>query len=147
MSQKLFLEVKKPEIKETKDTLIILKLKSSYWGPFSGLKSQDLIKTSRTFSDVIFCPRSFCEISTLLLTDTTQDFAKNCGLLWIYELKLHSEFNWPFIGVKSNAAKTSKIANITIDENNQLLNQILAYSNVEYSDFSFMMFDIQFASD
>ena len=51
--------MKKPEIKETKGTLIIPKLKSSYWGPFSGLKSQDLIKTSRTFSGVIFCPRSF----------------------------------------------------------------------------------------
>ena len=54
--------MKKPEIKETKGTLIIPKLKSSYWGPFSGLKSQNLIKTSRTFSGVIFCPRSFINI-------------------------------------------------------------------------------------
>ena len=59
MSQNLFLEVKKPEIKETKGTFFIQKLKSSYWGPFSGLKTQDLIKTSRIFSGVIFCRRSF----------------------------------------------------------------------------------------
>ena len=59
LSQNLFLEVKKPEIKETKGTLIIQKLKSSYWGPFSGLKTQDLVKTSRIFSGVIFCRRSF----------------------------------------------------------------------------------------
>ena len=59
MSQNLFLEVKKPEIKETKGTIIIQKLKSSYWGPFSGLKTQDLVKTSRIFSGVIFCRRSF----------------------------------------------------------------------------------------
>ena len=59
MSQNLFLEVKKPEIKETKGTFIIQKLKSSYWGPFSGLKTQDLVKTSRIFSGVIFCRRSF----------------------------------------------------------------------------------------
>jgi hypothetical protein len=56
------LEVKKPEIKETKGTSIIQKLKSSYWGPFSGLKTQDLVKTSRIFSGVIFCRRSFCEL-------------------------------------------------------------------------------------
>ena len=60
LSQNLFLEVKKPEIKETKGTFIIQKLKSSYWGSFSGLKTQDLIKTSRIFTGVIFCPRSFC---------------------------------------------------------------------------------------
>ena len=59
LSQNLFLEVKKPEIKETKGTYIIQKLKSSYWGPFSGLKTQDLIKASRIFSGVIFCRRSF----------------------------------------------------------------------------------------
>ena len=68
MSQNLFLEVKKPEIKETKGTFIIPKLKSSYWGPFSGLKSQDLIKISRTFPCGLFCPRSFFEIFTLLLS-------------------------------------------------------------------------------
>ena len=51
--------MKKPEIKETKGTFIFPKLKSSYWGPFSGLKSQDLIKASRTFTGVIFCPSSF----------------------------------------------------------------------------------------
>ena len=49
--------MKKPEIKETKGTFIIPKLKSSYWGPFSGLKTQDLIKTSPIFSGVIFCRR------------------------------------------------------------------------------------------
>ena len=65
LRQNLFLEVKKPEIKETKGTFIIPKLKSSYWGPFSGLKSQDLIKTSRTFTGVIFCPRSFYIFSSL----------------------------------------------------------------------------------
>ena len=46
----LFLEVKKPEIKETKGTIISPTFKSGYWGPLSGLKSQDLIKTSRTFT-------------------------------------------------------------------------------------------------
>ena len=65
LSQNLFLEVKKPEIKETKGTFIIQKLKSSYWGPFSGLKTQDLVKTSRIFSGVIFCCRSFCANSYL----------------------------------------------------------------------------------
>ena len=54
--------MKKSEIKETKGTIIIPKLKSSYWGPFLGLKSQDLVKTSRTFTGVIFCPRSFCAL-------------------------------------------------------------------------------------
>ena len=68
LRQNLFLEVKKPEIKETKGTFIIPKLKSSYWGPFSGLKSQNLIKISWTFPYGLFCPRSFC------------------GLLRIYEL-------------------------------------------------------------
>ena len=63
MSQNLFLEVKKPEIKETKGTFIILTFKSSYWGPFSGLKSQDLIKTSRTFTGVIFAPGPFVAFS------------------------------------------------------------------------------------
>ena len=51
--------MKKPEIKETKGTFITQKLKSSYWGPFSGLKTQDLIKRSRILTGVIFCPRSF----------------------------------------------------------------------------------------
>ena len=60
LRQNLFLEVKKPEIKETKGTFIIPKLKSSYWGPFSGLKSQDLIKISWTFPYGLFCRRSFC---------------------------------------------------------------------------------------
>ena len=59
LRQNLFLEVKKPEIKETKGTFIIPKLKSSYWGPFSGPKTQDLIKRSRILTGVIFCPRSF----------------------------------------------------------------------------------------
>ena len=62
LRQNLFLEVKKPEIKETKGTFITQKLKSSYWGPFSGLKTQDLIKRSRIFTGVIFCPRSFCTL-------------------------------------------------------------------------------------
>ena len=57
LRQNLFLEVKKPEIKETKGTFITQKLKSSYWGPFSGLKTQDLIKRSRIFTGVIFCPK------------------------------------------------------------------------------------------
>ena len=30
------------------------------WGPFSGLKIQDLIKTSQTFPCVILCRRPFC---------------------------------------------------------------------------------------
>ena len=59
LRQNLFLEVKKPEIKETKGTFIILTFKSSYWGPFSGLKSQDLIKISRIFPHGLFCRRSF----------------------------------------------------------------------------------------
>ena len=72
----LVLDIKQQEIEETKGTFIIPKLKSSYWGPFSGLKTQDLIKTSRIFSGVIFCRRSFCEISTLLLTGTALDKSK-----------------------------------------------------------------------
>ena len=51
--------MKKPEIKETKTTLIIPTFKSNYWGPFSGLKIQDLIKRYRTFPCGLFCPRSF----------------------------------------------------------------------------------------
>ena len=62
LRQNLFLEVKKPEIKETKGTFIILTFKSSYWGPFSGLKSQDLIKISRIFPHGLFCRRSFCSL-------------------------------------------------------------------------------------
>ena len=54
LRQNLFLEVKKPEIKETKGTFIPPAFKSSYWGPFSGLKSQDLIKISRTFPYGLF---------------------------------------------------------------------------------------------
>ena len=68
LRQNLFLEVKKPEIKETKGTFIPPAFKSSYWGPFSGLKSQDLIKISRTFPYGLFCLRSFCEISNLDLS-------------------------------------------------------------------------------
>ena len=60
LRQNLFLEVKKPEIKETKGTFISPTFKSSYWGPFSGLKIHDFIKTSRTFPCVILCPRPFC---------------------------------------------------------------------------------------
>ena len=89
MSQNLFLEVKKPEIKETKGTLIIPKLKSSYWGPFWGLKTQDLIKTSRIFSGVIFCCRSFC------------------GLLRIYELYNLKKKLTPLCCI----AKTTKLRN------------------------------------
>ena len=59
LTQNIFLEVKKPEIKETKGTFIPHAFKTSYWGPFSGLKSQDLIKISRTFPHGLFCPRSF----------------------------------------------------------------------------------------
>ena len=40
--------MKLQEIEETKVTFISTTFKSSYWGPFSGLKIQDLIKTSRT---------------------------------------------------------------------------------------------------
>jgi hypothetical protein len=50
--------VKKPEIKETKGTFIIPKLKSSYWGPFSGLKSQDLIKNIPDFPLWPFLPQA-----------------------------------------------------------------------------------------
>ena len=60
LRQSLFLGVKKPEIKETKGTFISPTFKSSYWGPLSGLKSQDLIKTSQTFTGVILCRRPFC---------------------------------------------------------------------------------------
>ena len=67
LRQNLFLEVKKPEIKETKGTFITQKLKSSYWGPFSGLKTQDLIKRSRILTGVIFCPRSFGDQSLIKL--------------------------------------------------------------------------------
>ena len=67
LCQNLFLEVKKPEIKETKGTFIILTFKSSYWGPFSGLKSQDLIKISRIFPHGLFCRRSFCKFSAFSL--------------------------------------------------------------------------------
>ena len=63
LCQNLFLEVKKPEIKETKTTFIIPTFKSSYWGPFTGLKIQDLIRISRTFPCGLFCPRSFCKIN------------------------------------------------------------------------------------
>jgi hypothetical protein len=38
MTQNLFLEVKKLEIKETKGTFISKTFESSYWGPFSGLR-------------------------------------------------------------------------------------------------------------
>ena len=59
LTQNLFLEVEKLKIKETKGTFIGPTFKISYWGPLSGLKSQDLIKTSRTFTGVILCRRPF----------------------------------------------------------------------------------------
>ena len=100
LSQNLFLEVKKPEIKETKGTIITPKLKSSYWGPFSGLKSQDLIKTSRTFTGVIFCPRSFsflkkigfnwCEIIPL-------KWSLVCGMDEIFMGQFFVIFNFLFL--------------------------------------------------
>ena len=37
LTQNLFLEVKRPEIKETKGTFISPTFESSYWEPFSGL--------------------------------------------------------------------------------------------------------------
>ena len=48
LTQNLFLEVKRPEIKETKGTFISPTFESSYWEPFSGLaievwKSQTLV--------------------------------------------------------------------------------------------------------
>ena len=52
--------MKQPEIKESKGTLLIIKLKNSYWGPFSW-----------TFTVVMFAPGPFackvrmCEISHL----------------------------------------------------------------------------------
>ena len=87
LSQNLFLEVKKPEIKETKGTFIIPKLKSSYWGPFSGLKSQDLIKTSRTFSGVIFCPRSFCAFSEYMNFISLEKKTSNHFSFLVFKLK------------------------------------------------------------
>ena len=88
LSQNLFLEVKKPEIKETRGTFIIPKLKSSYWGPFSGLKSQDLIKTSRTFSGVIFCPRSFWFFWILKISKSL------CAQVYLFFLIFISGLKW-----------------------------------------------------
>jgi hypothetical protein len=56
--------------------------KSSYWGPFSGLKIQDLIKTSRTFPCVILCPRPFN--NSLIELDFDWKCSRMCKVNWIW---------------------------------------------------------------
>ena len=59
LSQNLFLEVKKPEIKETKGTFIIPKLKSSYWGPFRDSKVEIWLKHIGLLLVSFFAPGPF----------------------------------------------------------------------------------------
>ena len=73
--------MKKLEIKETKTTFIIPTFKSSYWGPFSGLKIQDLIKRSRTFPCGIFCRRPFNSSIVNTSSCTMMHFDANLSVL------------------------------------------------------------------
>ena len=75
--------------------------KSSYWGPFSGLKIHDFIKRSQTFPSVILCPRSFLDF-----WHPWQPWVWVCSDLkqiWVIPLTVHIFWQMrPGIKTKSN---------------------------------------------